>query len=98
MRETFEVLNVKCEGCASTLKKALLSEFGEVEVDLEVTPRKITLQIDDDKRENLKVALRKLGYPLSTDNLNTFQTISTSAKSFVSCAIGKIENQADGDK
>ncbi|HIP26902.1 MAG TPA: heavy metal transporter, partial [Flavobacteriaceae bacterium] len=36
MKQTFEVKNVKCAGCAGTLKKSLLEEFGEVEVDLEV--------------------------------------------------------------
>ena len=39
MKQTFEVINVKCGGCASTLKKSLAEEFGEVEVDLEVTPK-----------------------------------------------------------
>ena len=45
MKQTFEVLNVKCGGCASTLTKSLKDEFGEVSVDLEVTPRKITIDI-----------------------------------------------------
>ncbi len=94
---TLEVLNVKCGGCAGTLKKALLSKFGEMEVDLEVTPRKITLDIEESQLEDLKLALRKLGYPLVSDNLNTFQSVSTTAKSFVSCAIGKIDNKLDGD-
>lgn len=98
MKEIFEVLNVKCEGCANSLKKALLAEFGEIEVNLEVTPRTISLQIDSDKREDLKMALRKLGYPLTTDQLNTLQTFSTSAKSFVSCAVGKIDNKANTNK
>jgi len=28
MKQTFEVKNVKCGGCAGTLKKSLLEEFG----------------------------------------------------------------------
>jgi copper chaperone CopZ len=39
MKQTFKVENVKCGGCANTLKKKLLNRFGEVEVNLEVTPR-----------------------------------------------------------
>ncbi len=34
MKQTFEVINVKCGGCASTLKTSLAEEFGEVEVNL----------------------------------------------------------------
>ena len=32
MKQTFEVNNVKCGGCANTLIKALKDEFGAVEV------------------------------------------------------------------
>ena len=90
MKQTFEVQNVKCGGCANTLIKALKEDFGDVEVNLEKTPREISLDISDEKIENLKLKLRSLGYPLVSDELSTFQTINTKAKSFVSCAIGKI--------
>ena len=91
MKQTLEVLNVKCGGCASTLIKSLKDEFGEVLVDLEVHPRKITLDIEDEKLETLKLKLRSLGYPLSTDELSGFEKAATTAKSFVSCAIGKFD-------
>ncbi len=92
MKQTFSVLNVKCGGCANTLKKSLLEEFGEVEVNLEVMPREITLDIDETQIESLRSKLKGLGYPLASDELNTLQKITTTAKSFVSCAIGKINN------
>ena len=91
MKQTLEVLNVKCGGCASTLIKSLKDEFGEVSVDLEVNPRKITLDIEDKKLETLKLKLRSLGYPLTTDELSGFEKAATTAKSFVSCAIGKFD-------
>lgn len=91
MQQTFEILNVKCGGCANTLKKSLAEEFGEVEVDLEVEPRKITLEIQESQIEKLKLKLRSLGYPLVTDELNAVQSFTTNVKSFVSCAIGKID-------
>ena len=94
MKKTYEVQNVKCGGCASTLKKSLYEAFGEVEVDLDAMPRKITLEIEDDQEEALKLALRKLGYPLVGDELGTFATIETKAKSFVSCAIGKMGSES----
>ncbi len=91
MLRTFDVLNVKCGGCANTLIKSLAEDFGEVHVDLECEPRKITLDVEDDQLEKLKLKLRSLGYPLSTDELNPVQSFATSAKSFVSCAIGKMD-------
>ncbi|MCH9739323.1 MAG: heavy-metal-associated domain-containing protein [Epsilonproteobacteria bacterium] len=91
MKQIFQVKNVKCGGCAGTLKKSLLDEFGEVEVNLDVEPREITLELKEGQEEALKLKLRQLGYPLVTDELNAFQTVSTTAKSFVSCAIGKVD-------
>lgn len=91
-KQTFQVLNVKCGGCANTLKKSLLEEFGEVEVNLEVMPREITLSIDETQIESLKSKLKTLGYPFASDELNTIEKITTTAKSFVSCAIGKMDN------
>lgn len=91
MQQTFEVLNVKCGGCANTLIKSMADDFGEVTVDLDCQPRKITLHIEDDQMEKLKLTLRGLGYPLTTDELSTLQTLTTNAKSFVSCAIGKMD-------
>lgn len=89
MKKTFEVLNVKCGGCANTLTTSLKEDFGEVSVDLEVFPRKITLDIEDEKIDALKTKLRNLGYPLTSDELSGFEKATTTAKSFVSCAIGK---------
>ena len=92
MKQIFEVLNVKCGGCASTLIKSLKEEFGEVEVNLDVMPRQITLDVKDEQKEALKLKLRSLGYPLSTDELSGLQKATTTAKSFVSCAIGKMNS------
>ena len=90
MLKSFEVENVKCGGCANTLKTKLKESFGDVQVDLEKMPRVITLDIEDSQIEELKEQLRTLGYPMSDDELSTLQTFETKAKSFVSCAIGKM--------
>ena len=91
MKKIFQIDNVKCGGCASTLTKQLQEEFGEVKVNLEKEPREIILEIDDNQIDNLKIKLKKLGYPLIDDKLTTFETVTTKAKSFVSCAIGKMD-------
>ncbi|WP_417332024.1 heavy-metal-associated domain-containing protein [Halarcobacter sp.] len=89
MKKTYEVHNVKCGGCANTLINSLKETFGEVEVNLDVQPRQITLEIEDNKEEELKLKLRSLGYPLTSDELSGFDKAATTAKSFVSCAVGK---------
>ncbi len=50
MIKVLKVQNVKCGACASTLTKSLLEEFGEVTVNLEVTPREITLDIQENRQ------------------------------------------------
>lgn len=92
MKQTFEVFNVKCGGCAATLKNKLANEFGEVEVNLEVIPRKITLNIEDKDMDKLSKALRNLGYPLASEEMSFMDNTSAKAKSFVSCAIGKMNS------
>ena len=90
MKRTFEVLNVKCGGCANTLKTKLEPKFGEVEVNLDVMPREITLDINKEQIPELREALKSLGYPMSDENLGFVEDTTAKAKSFVSCAIGKM--------
>ena len=93
MKQTYEVLNVKCGGCANTLKSKLANEFGEIEINLEVEPRQISLDIDEANIPALRENLKKLGYPMSDEDLTTIEGFSTTAKSFVSCAVGKMGSQ-----
>ena len=90
MKQTYEVLNVKCGGCANTLKTKLVEEFGEIEVNLDVEPRQITLDIEASAVPLLRENLKSLGYPMSDEDLSTFEGFSTTAKSFISCAVGKM--------
>jgi len=90
MKHTYEVMNVKCGGCANTLKTALKENFGEVAVNLETEPRQITLEIEESNIPSLREALKKLGYPMSDEDLSTLEGFSTTAKSFISCAVGKM--------
>ena len=91
--KTFKVQNVKCGGCANTLKTALKDEFGDVEVNLDVMPREITLEVDDDKIDILREKLKSLGYPMADEELGFIEAGTTKAKSFVSCAIGKMTKE-----
>lgn len=93
MKQTFQVLNVKCGGCANTLRKALEDDFGEVRVELRVEPREISLELEENKLPLLREKLKSLGYPMVDEDLNTIEKVTTTAKSFVSCAIGKVNSK-----
>jgi len=90
MIQTFQVQNVKCAGCASTLKTRLFDMFGEIEVDLSREPREITLDIDETELEQFAEQLKSLGYPLVGESMGFIDNTSAKAKSFLSCAIGKM--------
>ena len=90
MDQTFEVFNLKCSGCASTLKTKLFKEFGEIEVNLNVFPRRITLSIEDKDISKLSKAVRTLGYPFASEEMSFMDSTFANEKSFVSCVIGKI--------
>jgi len=90
MIQTFKIINVKCGGCAATLKNKLLKDFGEISVNLEKEPREISLEIEDIDIPKLGEALKKLGYPFATEKMGFVDETSAKAKSFVSCAIGKM--------
>ena len=91
----FKVLNVKCEGCARTLKEGLQDQFGEIEVDLELMPREIVVFNDNIDEVALREQLKKLGYPMADDDLGFVEDVGAKAKSFVSCAIGKSKNMLE---
>ena len=92
MKKTYEVANIRCEGCANTIKKALSEHFGNsVEVDLEVVPRKVTVELDNLSDEEIFITtLRKLGYPLIDNEVSNVESAVMKGKSLVSCAIGKL--------
>jgi copper chaperone CopZ len=84
---TINILNLKCNGCANTIKKGLLSIEGinEVEVTLENSEIKIN-EVTDEIFTSVKEKLLKMGYP----EVGDANTMIHKAKSFVSCASGKM--------
>ena len=94
MKKSFRALNIKCGGCANTVQQSLKDDFGEVEVDLEQEPRVVTLDIKDEEHEKLfRKKMRGLGYPMEDENLGAFTATGLKAKSFVSCAVGKMSKE-----
>jgi len=85
-----EILNLKCGGCANTIKKGILSIEGVNEVNVEVETSKVTIDtIDEILITQVKEKLSKMGYPEVGDT----NTVLHKAKSFVSCATGKMSSE-----
>jgi len=83
------VENIKCHGCANTIKHGLLKLDGISDVIVDVPGSKIEVEFDESMviLENIKNKLSFLGYPEKGKN-NTI----LKAKSYVSCAIGRVKN------
>lgn len=82
-----KIENLKCHGCAATITKGLLNfkEVKEVDIDIENSIVNISYDGEEENIDKFKKKLSALGYP-DADNNNTFSV----AKSYVSCAIGRV--------
>lgn len=84
------VENMKCGGCAKTITDAL-AKLGLS--NIEVTPEQSFIRIQNPNEQDIvKAALSKLknlGYPL-VNSAEGLERLTLKAKSFASCAIGKI--------
>ena len=82
----FIVDNIRCGGCANTITKKIKQEFDVSSVDVDTEKGIVSIDINDDKSDDVYRVLLGLGYPKSGDDNGIF----TKAKSFTSCAIGKV--------
>ncbi|MBJ2174314.1 heavy-metal-associated domain-containing protein [Aureibaculum sp. A20] len=84
---TIEILNLKCGGCANTIKKGILSVDGVSEVNIDLETSKVSVDSENETvLDSVKAKLSKMGYPEAGDT----NTIMHKAKSFVSCATGRM--------
>jgi copper chaperone CopZ len=85
--ETLEIFveNIKCGGCMNGIKNALLEFPGVKSVEIQLEEEKITLQGEKLNRAAYVKKMDGMGYPEKGNN-----TFFKEAKSYVSCAIGKV--------
>ncbi len=84
------VENIKCGGCANSISKKLSDSFGTKKVNVDVEAGLVSIDIDESRKPEVAEVLLKLGYPES-DSIHGFDSAKAKAKSFVSCAIGRID-------
>ena len=88
MNQEIYIENLKCSGCANTIINGLNSINEVTEVNVDVEKSLITLVTNKTTLGLVKEKLSKLGYPEVGDK----NTVLHKAKSFVSCAVGRISN------
>jgi copper chaperone CopZ len=88
MTTTLNIQNLKCHGCANTITKRLseLEDLSNVTVD--TTNNAVSFDYNNDTTlEAATTLLSKLGYPVEGEH----NPLTKKAKSFVSCAIGRMD-------
>ncbi|UGS20103.1 heavy-metal-associated domain-containing protein [Flavobacterium cyclinae] len=87
METTIHIQNLKCGGCANTISKGISSIEAIQNVLVNVEESTITFSYDKEEQvEEVKNKLKSLGYPEDGEA----NTLGSKAKSYVSCAIGKM--------
>ena len=89
MTYEIKVENIKCGGCAGTINKRLnaLNSIDDCHVD--VDNGIVSIFGDESTRIEVTQLLLTLGYP-ETGTAEGLKAAKAKAKSFVSCAIGKM--------
>lgn len=87
METTIYVQNLKCGGCANTITKNVSQIDGVEEVRVTVEESAVSfVYSNEDVLTVVKNTLSKLGYPEDGEA----NSIGAKAKSYVSCAVGKM--------
>ena len=92
MKTKIEILNLKCGGCANSIKKGLLVIDGVQDAQVNLETSEVTIETLNVKvLEEVKIKLSSMGYPEAGDP----NTIMHKAKSFVSCATGRMTAESE---
>ena len=86
--ENIVVANLKCSGCASTIKKDLLQLSGVATVEVDNEKDQVTVAYENIDRSEITKHLHSLGYPEATEENGLLLQL----KSFSSCMVGRINN------
>jgi copper chaperone len=84
-----QIENLKCGGCANTITKGLSAMDGVTDVVVHNDTNQVSLTADEVLRPAVLEKLRSMGYP-ETGSVSGLASGIATAKSFVSCAIGRV--------
>jgi copper chaperone len=87
---TLQVENIKCGGCANTIRKRLMEINGVNAVDVNVEKGLVEVEAVESLRQQLAETLTASGYPES-GSVEGLSSMKAKAVSFVSCAVGRLD-------
>lgn len=91
MSYMIDVENIKCGGCANSIRKGLSEDARIARVEVDIEGGRITIDGEEEAREEIALKLAHMGYP-EVGSVEGMKAAAAKAKSFVSCAIGRIDN------
>lgn len=91
MSYEISVENIKCGGCASTISSKLTPLDYIDACDVDVEKGIVTITGDASHKAQAALVLLKAGYP-ETGTVEGLKAAKAKAKSFVSCAVGKMRS------
>ena len=91
MNYSVSVENIKCEGCVSSIRSKLVDSELAQAVEVNVEAGEVQVDGNPEWRSQVIEALASMGYP-ETGSVEGIQSAKAKAKSFVSCAVGRIDN------
>ena len=88
MKTSLEIQNLKCSGCSNTITKKISGLKDVTLLKIHTDTNTLSFQYKNETTvAKIKELLSSIGYPVVGEK-NAF---TTKAKSFVSCAIGRIK-------
>ena len=68
MKKVFKANNISCINCANLIKGSLEDDFGTIEVNLEVFPKEVTVEITSQAKEiEFKSEMADIGFNIIED-------------------------------
>lgn len=86
--EKIIIANLKCSGCATTIKNDLLAIEGVSEAFVDIEKDSVDVTYEGVDREVIIDKLHSLGYPEATEKNGLLLQL----KSYASCMVGRVNN------
>lgn len=90
MQVQFDVENIKCGGCAGTIQKKLMEDDRISHVGVNIEQGVVIIDAGIDASEDWRNQLLNMGYP-EKGSAEGLVAAKAKAKSFVSCAVGRVD-------
>ena len=96
MGYAIQVENIKCGGCANSIRTKLIDRGLAREVAVDIAQGLVDIDGDPASRDQAIGILAGMGYP-ETGSVEGLKASAAKAKSFISCAVGRIDNARSGN-